>query len=134
MHACSEAYSGCASVIAEARGGLHIVEQSLWAALPAYLRRLNAALKRHCGRELPMGCAPLTFGSWMGGDRDGNPNVTAAVCHPCEPLPLRMHRLTPQSRLPGRALRARTLLPEPCHRTRNHLSVTHLYHLILHQD
>ena len=55
------------------------MEQSLWAAVPAFLRRLNAALKKHCGRELPMGCAPLTFGSWMGGDRDGNPNVTAAV-------------------------------------------------------
>lgn len=34
----------------EARGGLHIVEQSLWAAVPAFLRRLSAALKKHTGR------------------------------------------------------------------------------------
>ena len=73
---------------AEARGGLHIVEQSLWAAIPAYMRKLNAALKKHTGRELPIGTTPLTFGSWMGGDRDGNPNVTAQVCtsHPCSAL------------------------------------------------
>ena len=64
---------------AEARGGLHIVEQSLWAAIPAYMRKLNAALKKHTGRELPIGTCPLTFASWMGGDRDGNPNVTAQV-------------------------------------------------------
>lgn len=64
---------------AEARGGLHIVEQSLWAAVPSFLRRLSAALKKHTGRELPIGPAPLNFGSWMGGDRDGNPNVTASV-------------------------------------------------------
>lgn len=62
---------------AEARGGLHIVEQSLWAAVPAYLRKLCAALQKHCGRPLPMGCVPVTFASWMGGDRDGNPTVTA---------------------------------------------------------
>jgi len=62
---------------AEARGGLHIVEQSLWAAVPAYLRKLSAALQKHCGRPLPMGCVPVTFASWMGGDRDGNPTVTA---------------------------------------------------------
>ena len=65
--------------VAEARGGLHIVEQSLWAAIPAYMRKLNSALKKHTDRELPIGCTPLLFGSWMGGDRDGNPNVTAQV-------------------------------------------------------
>lgn len=69
----------CSCHAAEARGGLHIVEQSLWAAIPAYMRKLNAALKKHTGRELPIGTCPLTFGSWMGGDRDGNPNVTAQV-------------------------------------------------------
>ena len=63
----------------EASGGLHIVEQSLWAAVPAHLRRLSAALRKHTGRELPIDAAPLAFGSWMGGDRDGNPTVTASV-------------------------------------------------------
>ena len=67
----------------EARGGLHIVEQSLWAAVPAFLRKLSLALKKHTGRELPIDATPLTFGSWMGGDRDGNPNVTASVSPAC---------------------------------------------------
>eukprot|EP00879_Flechtneria_rotunda_P031584 GHRR01034517.1.p1 GENE.GHRR01034517.1~~GHRR01034517.1.p1 ORF type:complete len:310 (+),score=62.63 GHRR01034517.1:705-1634(+) len=65
----------------EARGGLHVVEQSLWAAVPAFLRRLSAALKKHTGRELPLNATPIRFGSWMGGDRDGNPNVTAKTTH-----------------------------------------------------
>eukprot|EP01018_Ginkgo_biloba_P007749 Gb_09680 [translate_table: standard] len=63
----------------EARAGLHIVEQSLWKAVPHYLRRVSAALKKHTGRQLPLTCTPIKFGSWMGGDRDGNPNVTAKV-------------------------------------------------------
>ncbi|CAD6239291.1 unnamed protein product [Miscanthus lutarioriparius] len=37
------------------------------------------ALKKHTGRPLPLTCTPIKFGSWMGGDRDGNPNVTAKV-------------------------------------------------------
>ncbi|KAG0536943.1 hypothetical protein BDA96_03G105500 [Sorghum bicolor] len=63
----------------EARVGLHIVEQSLWKAIPHYLRRVSSALKKHTGRPLPLTCTPIKFGSWMGGDRDGNPNVTAKV-------------------------------------------------------
>ncbi|KAL2546335.1 Phosphoenolpyruvate carboxylase 4 [Forsythia ovata] len=63
----------------EARAGLNIVEQSLWRAVPHYLRRVSNALKKHTGRPLPLTCTPIKFGSWMGGDRDGNPNVTAKV-------------------------------------------------------
>ncbi|KAJ8563007.1 hypothetical protein K7X08_031459 [Anisodus acutangulus] len=61
----------------EARAGLHIVEQTLWKDVPHYLRRVTNALKKHTGRPLPLTCTPIRFGSWMGGDRDGNPNVTA---------------------------------------------------------
>ncbi|EPS69811.1 hypothetical protein M569_04952 [Genlisea aurea] len=66
----------------EARAGLNIVEQSLWRAVPHYLRRLSNSLKKHTGKPLPLTCTPIKFGSWMGGDRDGNPNVTAqAMCY-----------------------------------------------------
>jgi phosphoenolpyruvate carboxylase len=71
----------CCRVLTEARGGLHVVEQSLWAAVPTFLRRLSAALKKHTGRELPLNATPIKFSSWMGGDRDGNPNVTAKTTH-----------------------------------------------------
>ncbi|KAL5123542.1 Phosphoenolpyruvate carboxylase 4 [Glycine soja] len=49
------------------------------AAVPHYLRRVSSALKKHTGKPLPLTCTPIKFGSWMGGDRDGNPNVTAKV-------------------------------------------------------
>ncbi|KAG2702647.1 hypothetical protein I3760_06G099900 [Carya illinoinensis] len=65
--------------VEEARAGLNIVEQSLWKAVPHYLRRVSNALKKHTGKPLPLTCTPIKFGSWMGGDRDGNPNVTAKV-------------------------------------------------------
>ncbi|GMH36089.1 hypothetical protein BSKO_03957 [Bryopsis sp. KO-2023] len=63
----------------EARGGLHIVEQSLWSAIPSCLRKLSEALRKFTGKDLPVDAQILKFGSWMGGDRDGNPNVTAEV-------------------------------------------------------
>ena len=59
--------------------GLLIFEQTLWDAVPRFLRSLDESLKRATGRPLPLDCAPLRFGSWMGGDRDGNPTVTPRV-------------------------------------------------------
>ncbi len=61
----------------EARSGLLVFEQSLWKAVPRFMRELDAQLEAATGVGLPLGVAPFRFGSWMGGDRDGNPNVTA---------------------------------------------------------
>jgi phosphoenolpyruvate carboxylase len=63
----------------EVKGALYTFEQTLWDAVPAYLRTLDAAMRTHLGDGLPPGACPIVFGSWMGGDRDGNPNVTAVV-------------------------------------------------------
>jgi len=63
----------------EARWGFAVVEDSLWQAVPEFLRRLDEALQESCGTGLPLEYAPVHFGSWMGSDRDGNPNVTADV-------------------------------------------------------
>jgi phosphoenolpyruvate carboxylase len=63
----------------EVRGGLVLFEHSLWHAVPAYLRDLNRALEASTGRGLPIDVGPIRFGSWIGGDRDGNPNVTPEV-------------------------------------------------------
>ena len=63
----------------EVRSGLIVFEQSLWHALPAFLRSLDRALVASTGRSLPIAAAPLRYGSWIGGDRDGNPHVTPDV-------------------------------------------------------
>jgi phosphoenolpyruvate carboxylase len=63
----------------EAKWGFAVVEDSLWRAVPEFLRRLDAALMECCGEGLPLEAAPVSFVSWIGGDRDGNPNVTHAV-------------------------------------------------------
>ncbi len=63
----------------EVRSGLIVFEQSLWQAVPRLLRAIDRALTRTTGRGLPLEAAPVTFGSWIGGDRDGNPNVTPEV-------------------------------------------------------
>ncbi|RMS15378.1 Phosphoenolpyruvate carboxylase, partial [Pseudomonas coronafaciens pv. coronafaciens] len=63
----------------EAKWGFAVIEHSLWHAIPNYLRKADHALFSATGTHLPLDAAPIRFASWMGGDRDGNPNVTAAV-------------------------------------------------------
>jgi len=62
----------------EARTGLWYFDTTLYATIPQLQADLEHALAQHFpGVKPPVRW--LTFGTWMGGDRDGNPNVTAAV-------------------------------------------------------
>ena len=64
----------------EAKWGFAVIEQSLWQAVPRFYRQLEQQFNKHLDGELmPMDLAPVKFATWMGGDRDGNPNVTAKV-------------------------------------------------------
>ncbi len=65
--------------VQEARWGFAVVEQTLWHTVPHFLRHLDLVLEEHTGQTLPVDFSPIHFSSWMGGDRDGNPNVTAEV-------------------------------------------------------
>ncbi|MBI6391790.1 phosphoenolpyruvate carboxylase [Proteus mirabilis] len=65
--------------IDEAKWGFAVVENSLWEGVPAFLREFNEQLEESIDYNLPVEASPIRFTSWMGGDRDGNPNVTAEI-------------------------------------------------------
>ncbi len=60
----------------EAKAGIVVVQEVIWDAVPATLRGVDRALRKHGLDGLPLHVAPVRFASWMGGDRDGNPFVT----------------------------------------------------------
>ena len=67
------------TAVDEAKWGFAIIENSLWQAVPELIRELDRDLLAQGAPALPLVSAPVKFASWMGGDRDGNPNVTHAV-------------------------------------------------------
>jgi phosphoenolpyruvate carboxylase len=67
------------SPLDEVRSLMAVFEETLWDALPQFCRSLDRTLKQATGRGLPLDAAPIRFGSWIGGDRDGNPFVTPEV-------------------------------------------------------
>jgi phosphoenolpyruvate carboxylase len=75
------------AVTDEVRTGLYFVDGVFWEALPRVAGDLDAALRAHYpGLAAPAGW--LGLASWVGGDRDGNPSVVAAVTAEA----LRLHR------------------------------------------
>ncbi|MCR6652276.1 MAG: phosphoenolpyruvate carboxylase [Cellvibrionaceae bacterium] len=67
------------TAIDEARWGFAVIENSLWQAIPDFIRHLDRLSRKRLGKRLPMDLQPFRLFSWMGGDRDGNPNVTHTV-------------------------------------------------------
>lgn len=66
------------TVYDEIKNGLYFFTKTIWKTLPLIYRDMRAALETHYGKspEMP---AFIRYRSWIGGDRDGNPNVTPEV-------------------------------------------------------
>ncbi|HJL60368.1 MAG TPA: phosphoenolpyruvate carboxylase [Pseudomonadales bacterium] len=63
----------------EAIWGYAVMEHSFWDAVPVIWKGLDRLLVETTGKQLPLSSTPIRVSSWMGGDRDGNPAVTAEV-------------------------------------------------------
>ncbi|KQO16582.1 phosphoenolpyruvate carboxylase [Paenibacillus sp. Leaf72] len=77
------------TVIDEVRNGLYYFDETLFEVLPAVYEELERCLEKYYPGEKWHAPDFLRFGSWIGGDRDGNPSVTAKVTWEA----LTMHRL-----------------------------------------
>ncbi|TKB43193.1 phosphoenolpyruvate carboxylase [Thalassotalea mangrovi] len=63
----------------ESRWGLDVISDSLWSALPQFMRELDQVCQQLLGEPLADDFMPVNIASWMAGDRDGNPFVTAKL-------------------------------------------------------
>jgi len=66
------------SVAVEVRQALHFLCDAVWESVPGVHRDVERALERHYG-EVPELEPVVRYRSWIGGDRDGNPNVTPEI-------------------------------------------------------
>jgi phosphoenolpyruvate carboxylase len=59
--------------------GLHFFDETIFARVPELYERLETAFQRHYPEAKLDPPSFVSFSSWIGGDRDGNPFVTAAT-------------------------------------------------------
>jgi phosphoenolpyruvate carboxylase len=104
------------AVTDEVRTGLYFVENVFWDAVPTLYEDLERALALHYP-EVRAPSAWLRLASWMGGDRDGNPNVTHVVTAETlrlhRGLAVEKHRRTLQELSRKLSVSARRLSPSP---------------------
>ena len=62
----------------EALNALYYLDDLFTQTVPEVLNDFAKEMKR-INVEVPLTARPLSFGNWIGGDRDGNPNITAEV-------------------------------------------------------
>ena len=62
----------------EAVNSIYYLDELLVQTVPEVLAEFASEVKR-LGVDLSLSAKPLSFGTWIGGDRDGNPNITADV-------------------------------------------------------
>lgn len=67
------------TVGSEVSKGMHFFKKSLFDSVVGVYSRLQSGLSEHYPQAATQVPAVLKFGSWIGGDRDGNPNVTNSV-------------------------------------------------------
>ncbi len=66
----------------EIRNGLYYFKESLFEAVPLAYHHLDKAIRRVYGEDVARTIRVpgfIRFGSWIGGDRDGNPNVSPGI-------------------------------------------------------
>jgi phosphoenolpyruvate carboxylase len=63
----------------EVRTAMAAFDETLFRMVPQVYRSLDASLADGTGTRPPLAKPYIRYGSWIGGDRDGNPNVTARV-------------------------------------------------------
>ncbi|WP_049568426.1 phosphoenolpyruvate carboxylase [Nonomuraea sp. SBT364] len=63
----------------EVRTAMAAFDETLFRMVPQVYRSLDAALSDATGTRPPLARPFIRYGSWIGGDRDGNPNVTSKV-------------------------------------------------------
>ncbi|MFK7800395.1 MAG: phosphoenolpyruvate carboxylase [Anaerolineae bacterium] len=100
----------------EVKTGLHYMETTIWDVVPRIYRIMESAVHEHYpGIKMPEKF--LSFGSWIGGDRDGNPNVTAYVTAETfrlhRGLALSQHSRTTRTLDRSLSLSSRLHTPEP---------------------